>query len=125
MAGLLCKSSFVPEAMCALPTLQRILVCGWGEAAFMASVLRELDHGPAALPAGSEVVLFNQHDPPDQLPSVCRCCNCETCSSSAEQWLVCSCQCGVLHSRGGALVRVCWCVVAPTRCQVSGHAHSV
>ncbi len=55
---------------CAPPPLQRILVCGWGEAAFMASVLRELDHGPAALPAGSEVVLFNQHDPPDQLPSV-------------------------------------------------------
>ena len=56
----------------ALTPLQRILVCGWGEAAFMASVLRELDHGPAALPAGSEVVLFNQHDPPDQLPSVRR-----------------------------------------------------
>lgn len=38
----------------------------------MASVLRELDHGPAALPRGSEVVLFNQHDPPDELPSVRR-----------------------------------------------------
>ncbi len=49
---------------------QRILICGWGEAAFMASILRELDRGPAALPRGSEVVLFNQHDPPDQLPSV-------------------------------------------------------
>jgi len=36
----------------------------------MASILRELDRGPAALPRGSEVVLFNQHDPPDQLPSV-------------------------------------------------------
>jgi hypothetical protein len=35
-------------------------------------VLRELDHGPAALPFGSEVVLFNQHEPPDQLPSVSR-----------------------------------------------------
>ena len=60
------------DASSPAPPLQRILVCGWGEAAFMASVLRELDHGPAALPAGSEVVLFNQHDPPDQLPSVRR-----------------------------------------------------
>ncbi len=52
--------------------LQRILICGWGETAFMASILRELDHGPAALPRGSEVVLFNQRDPPWELPQVKR-----------------------------------------------------
>ena len=31
------------------------------------SLLRELDHGPAALPRGSEVVLFNQHGPPAEM----------------------------------------------------------
>ena len=31
------------------------------------SLLRELDHGPAALPRGSEVVLFNQHGPPQEM----------------------------------------------------------
>ena len=31
------------------------------------SLLRELDHGPAALPRGSEVVLFNQHGPPSEM----------------------------------------------------------
>ena len=43
--------------MCAL---QRILVCGWGEPTFMSNLLRELDHGPAALPRNSEVVMFNR-----------------------------------------------------------------
>ena len=41
-------------------TLQRILVCGWGEPTFMSNLLRELDHGPAALPRNSEVVMFNR-----------------------------------------------------------------
>ena len=36
----------------------------------MAGLLRELDHGPAALPRGSEVVLFHQHDPPHLMPEV-------------------------------------------------------
>ena len=40
--------------------LQRILVCGWGEPTFMSNLLRELDHGPAALPLGSEVVMVNR-----------------------------------------------------------------
>ena len=31
------------------------------------SLLRELDHGPAALARGSEVVLFNQHGPPQEM----------------------------------------------------------
>lgn len=34
---------------------KRVLVCGWGEQSFMRAVLRELDHGQMALPAGSEV----------------------------------------------------------------------
>jgi hypothetical protein len=38
---------------------QRILLCGWGETAFMSNLLRELSSGPAALPRNSEIVLFN------------------------------------------------------------------
>lgn len=37
-------------------------MCGWGEPTFMANLLRELDTGPAALPKGSEVVMFNRLD---------------------------------------------------------------
>lgn len=39
---------------------QKILVCGWGEPTFMSNLLRELDHGPAALPRNSTVVMFNR-----------------------------------------------------------------
>ncbi len=45
---------------------QKVLVCGWGEPTFMSNLLRELDHGPAALPRGSEVVLFNQQETEQQ-----------------------------------------------------------
>ncbi len=31
---------------------ERVLLCGWGEMRFMATLLRELDRGFAALPAG-------------------------------------------------------------------------
>ena len=39
--------------------LQRLLILGWGDAVLMTDLLSELDHGPSALPKGSEVVLFN------------------------------------------------------------------
>ena len=39
--------------------MQRVLLCGWGETAFMSNLLRELASGPAALPRNSEIVLFN------------------------------------------------------------------
>ncbi len=38
---------------------QTVLLCGWGETTFMADLLHELDHGPAALPADSSVTLLN------------------------------------------------------------------
>ena len=42
---------------CVLP--QAVLICGWREEAFMSDMLREMDHGPSALPAGSQLTLFN------------------------------------------------------------------
>jgi hypothetical protein len=39
--------------------LQTVLICGWREEAFMSDLLREMDHGPSALPAGTKIVLFN------------------------------------------------------------------
>lgn len=40
----------------------QILILGWGEESFMAMLLQELDQGPAALPQGSELTLFNSRD---------------------------------------------------------------
>jgi len=45
---------------------EKVLICGWGEVTFMSNLLRELDHGPAALPRGSQVVLFNQQEAEQQ-----------------------------------------------------------
>ena len=42
-----------------LPVLQRLLILGWGDGTLMTDLLSELDHGPSALPKGSEVTLFN------------------------------------------------------------------
>ena len=39
--------------------MQTVLLCGWGETTFMADLLHELDHGPAALPDNSSVTLLN------------------------------------------------------------------
>ena len=39
--------------------VQRLLILGWGDAVLMTDLLSELDHGPSALPRGSEVTLFN------------------------------------------------------------------
>ena len=33
--------------------VQQVLICGWREEAFMSDMLREMDHGPSALPAGN------------------------------------------------------------------------
>jgi hypothetical protein len=49
---------------------ERVLIAGWGHHAFMADLLRELDHGSAALPPGSEVVLVNAHEAGDSLAGV-------------------------------------------------------
>lgn len=40
----------------------QVLICGWGDASFMWMLLRELDRGPAALPRGSELTLFNSRE---------------------------------------------------------------
>ncbi|KAK9801967.1 hypothetical protein WJX73_003033 [Symbiochloris irregularis] len=40
---------------------QRLLICGWLERTRMTLLLQELTCGTAALPKGSQVVLFNQH----------------------------------------------------------------
>ncbi|DBA72591.1 TPA: hypothetical protein ACH3X2_010343 [Trebouxia sp. C0005] len=37
----------------------RLLILGWGDGTLMTDLLSELDHGPSALPKGSEVTLFN------------------------------------------------------------------
>jgi len=42
-----------------LPVLQKLLILGWGDGTLMTDLLSELDHGPSALPKGSEVTLFN------------------------------------------------------------------
>jgi len=44
---------------------EKVVVCGWGPNSLMADLIKELDHGLSALPAGSEVVFVNTH-PPDQ-----------------------------------------------------------
>lgn len=38
---------------------QAVLICGWRDEAFMSDMLREMDHGPSALPVGSQLTLFN------------------------------------------------------------------
>ena len=54
-----------PGSMLTAPVLQtpRVLVCGWGDHAWMGLLLRELDRGPAALPKGSEVGLPDSEGP--------------------------------------------------------------
>ena len=47
------------ESSLAVLFLQRVLILGWGDTVLMTDLLAELDHGPAALPRGSEVYLFN------------------------------------------------------------------
>ncbi len=46
---------------------QTVLICGASSEAFMSDLLREMDHGPAALPAGSSITLFNCSATPDSL----------------------------------------------------------
>ena len=41
---------------------EQVLILGWGDSAFMSMLLRELDRGPAALPRGSELTLFNSRE---------------------------------------------------------------
>ncbi|KAG2488904.1 hypothetical protein HYH03_012534 [Edaphochlamys debaryana] len=41
---------------------ERVLLCGWADERYMGALLRELDHGSAALPPGSELLLMNTHD---------------------------------------------------------------
>ena len=44
-----------------------MLICGWGDDAFMGDLLEEMDHGPAALAPGSCVTLFNSTVPAHEL----------------------------------------------------------
>jgi len=41
----------------------RVLIIGWAEDSLMMDTIRELDRGLAALPAGTQVTLFNDHFP--------------------------------------------------------------
>jgi hypothetical protein len=47
-----------------------VLVLGWGPKCLMADLIKELDHGLSPLPAGSEVVFVNTHNPDDTLGAV-------------------------------------------------------
>ncbi|KAK9866656.1 hypothetical protein WJX84_009216 [Apatococcus fuscideae] len=47
------------------PQAEKVLILGWAELTFMTMLLRELDQGPAALPKGSEITLFNNRESPD------------------------------------------------------------
>ncbi|CAL8468748.1 g8288 [Coccomyxa elongata] len=50
----------MPQEHCSYrETRETVLICGWREEAFMSDLLREMDHGPSALPAGSSLTLFN------------------------------------------------------------------
>jgi hypothetical protein len=49
---------------------ERVLVLGWGPKCLMADLIKELDHGLSPLPAGSEVVFVNTHNPDDTLGAV-------------------------------------------------------
>lgn len=63
-----CSSSWPhPASGCFAACVQHVLICGWGEHIFMGDLLREFDHGPAALPPGSEITLFNEHSAEDTL----------------------------------------------------------
>ncbi|KAL4421226.1 hypothetical protein ABPG75_010517 [Micractinium tetrahymenae] len=51
----------------------QLLICGWMGNTFMWSLLAELDHSDQALPAGSRVTLFNDHNwTPELLESRCK-----------------------------------------------------
>eukprot|EP00775_Hariotina_reticulata_P013650 gene13650-13773_t len=49
---------------------EKVLVCGWGPNCLMADLIKELDHGLSALPAGSEVVFVHTHPPDESLEPV-------------------------------------------------------
>ncbi|KAK9845991.1 hypothetical protein WJX81_007900 [Elliptochloris bilobata] len=49
---------------------EAVLICGFPGEAFMGDLLRELDHGPAALPAGSSLTLFHANAPEGMLERV-------------------------------------------------------
>lgn len=55
----ICKDSPVE---CLKLLCVQILILGWGDVSFMTMLLRELDRGPAALPRGSELTLYNSRE---------------------------------------------------------------
>lgn len=52
----------------------KVVICGWAEQSFMTNILRELDHGSMALPAGSEVVFLHTHDTKTTLTLALKAC---------------------------------------------------
>ena len=54
----------------------KVLICGWKNVQFCHALLIELDHGHSALPAGSEVTFFNNHDPSASLDLVLQSVKC-------------------------------------------------
>ena len=58
-------SLLLPSTLENLVWVLQVLILGWAQPSFMTMLLQELDHGPAALPKGSEVTLFNNRESPD------------------------------------------------------------
>ena len=50
--------------------MQTVLICGMASEAFMSDLLREMDHGPSALPAGSSLTLLNSSSTPETVARV-------------------------------------------------------
>ncbi|KAK9808551.1 hypothetical protein WJX73_007473 [Symbiochloris irregularis] len=46
---------------------ENVIICGWGDDAFMGDLFEEMDHGPAALAPESRITLFNNTVSPQRL----------------------------------------------------------
>ena len=63
--------------------MQTVLICGMASEAFMSDLLREMDHGPSALPAGSSLTLFNSSSTPETVARVKQRNRCAPCFKSS------------------------------------------
>ena len=57
MLGLTCL--LLAEQRTCVKLVQKLLILGWGDTVLMVDLLSELDHGPSALPKGSQVTMLN------------------------------------------------------------------
>ena len=72
--------------------VQKLLILGWGDDVLMVDLLSELDHGPSALPKGSQVTMFNTRTQKEVLGKTTFCCkdHCRVCVQSVNDWLLCT-----------------------------------